>query len=489
MNEIFKTVLYDRFKKEYERLVGKDFDFFYTNIRSDLTVIDDIQGRELVLKNILSNIRKTKKRWIDRILSDKNSQINRDFDFASSEFKKVCDKKMTLKKFENYFGTTSVDEYINIKMDPLNEWRKDPDALLTDFIYIASMSRVAVRSAFKNDMIIVYSKLCYAEESRLDNTTKVPTILSQIPVDTTSKMSFLTDEQKKDLDMSTNIDTPSTIDRYIMIDENEQNKLLLQLEQKTYLQIKEGGNSGEVSDLLTQIALIKSVKYLNPLDVKIISYYYTHFHKIVLGDPIEKSIYQIVTDLGLSNQVKNYEAVENSIAKLGSTKLSYNLEGNSVNGILLESSIYVSNGIKMARVYLGSILKELIIKKSTLEYDGDIFNSLGGDAQQLAIWLQKRRYKASITNEGYNESVHLSKFSTAIYWNTKRLDRKRDRIIKALNELKNSSLIIKDFNYVKKTFSFDIEYIPLSAIELAKLNSPITEKQKIIDGDHIKSIT
>ena len=145
----------------------------------------------------------------------------------------------------------------------------------------------------------------------------------------------------------------------------------------------------------------------------------------MLGDPIEKSIYQIVLDLGLSNQVKNYEAVENSIAKLGSTKLSYNLEGNSVNGILLESSIYVSNGVKMARVYLGSILKELIIKKSTLEYDGDIFNSLGGDAQQLAIWLQKRRYKASITNEGYDETIHLSKFSTAdaarnihIYYNS-----------------------------------------------------------------------
>lgn len=488
MNEIFKKVLYDKFKKDYDKLVGKDFDFFYSTVRSDLVVIDDVQGRELVLKNIFANIRKTKKRWIDRILSDPKSQFNKEFDFAKSEYQKVLDKKITLKKFESYFGTKTVEDYRDIKLQPLEKWKYDNDALLTDFLYLSSMSKVALRSAFKNDMIIIYSKLCYEEESKIDNTTKVPTILSQIPVDTTSKMSFLTDEQKEELDMRTNIDSPSTIDRYIMIDESEQNKLLLQLEQKTYLQIKEGGNSGEVSDLLTQIALIKSVKYLNPLDVKIISYYYTHFHKIVLGDPIEKSIYQIVTDLGLSNQVKNYEAVENSIAKLGSTKLSYNLEGNSVNGILLESSIYVSNGIKMARVYLGSILKELIIKKSTLEYDGDIFNSLGGDAQQLAIWLQKRRYKASITNEGYNEVVHLSKFSTAIYWNTKRLDRKRDRIIKALNELKNSKLIIRDFTYVKKTFSFDVEYIPLSAIELAKLNSPITEKQKVIEGEHIKSI-
>ena len=345
MGEIFRTVLFDKFKVNYENLLGRDFDSFYDSLRSDLTSIDDIQGRELILKNIFSNVKKTKKRWLDKILRDKSSQYMQDIEFAKSEFNKVLNKKLSLKKFESYFGTTDLETYIKNKLEPLEEWKNSTESLLTDFPMLKVMNKVALKSAFRNDIIVVYSKLCYEEESRKDNTTKVPTILSQIPVDTTSKMSFLTEEQKKDLDKRTNIDTPSTIDRYIMIDENEQNKLLLQLEQKTYLQIKEGGNSGEVSDLLTQIALIKSVKYLNPLDVKIISYYYTHFHKIVLGDPIEKSIYQIVLDLGLSNQVKNYEAVENSIAKLGSTKLSYNLEGNSVNGILLDSSIYVSNGV------------------------------------------------------------------------------------------------------------------------------------------------
>ena len=113
---------------------------------------------------------------------------------------------------------------------------------------------------------------------------------------------------------------------------------------------------------------------------------------------------------------------------------------------------------------------------------------MGGDAQQLAIWLQKRRYKASITNEGYDETIHLSKFSTAIYWNTKRLDRKRDRIIKALDELKKSNLIIKDFTYAKKIFSFEVEYIPLSPIELARINTPVSEKQNVIEGNHLKRI-
>ena len=65
-----------------------------------------------------------------------------------------------------------------------------------------------------------------------------------------------------------------------MIGQKEQNELLMQLEQSTYLQIKSGANPMLVNDLLTQIAFIKAVKYLNRIDVKIIRYYYTHFHKM-----------------------------------------------------------------------------------------------------------------------------------------------------------------------------------------------------------------
>ena len=347
--------------------------------------------------------------------------------------------------------------------------RTNVDSLLSDFITIDTFTSIAINNAFKNDIFVLFSAFCYEEESNMNNTTKIPSILSQIPVDTTSRTYFLTNEQKKDLDKCTDISQPSTIDRYIMIGEDEQNELLLQLEQKTYLQIKNGGNSEQVLDLLTQIALVKSVKYLNRLDVKIISYYYTHFHKIVLGEPIIKSIYQITLDLGLANTIKNYDAIESSIAKLGSMTLSYNLEGNSINGIFLESSIYESNGVRMAKVYLGSILKELILKKSTLEYDGDIFNSLGADAQQLAIWLQKRRYTCAITNTPYNETISLSKLSTAIYWNTKRIDRKRDRLIVALSDLENNHIVVSTALYDKKNISFEINYIPLSSNELLKL--------------------
>lgn len=481
MIELFKNNIATKFNIKFKKLTNKNFDDFFKDLTSDLDDIEDIEKREFIIKNISLNVKRTKARWLKKMLTNKDSKLSKDIEFAEIQYRKVLKKQISLKKFKSYFDCENVDAYKEKCLIPLNKWKEDMNSLLTEFIYIDNLNKLAITSAFRNDILIEFSKFCEEQEASLNNTTKIPSILSQIPIDTTSRTYFLTDKQKKDLDTCTDINEFSTIDRYIMIGEDEQNELLLQLEQKTYLQIKHGGSSEKVLDLLTQIALIKSVRYLNRLDVRIISYYYTHFHKIVLGEPIIKSIYQITLDLGLANTIKNYDAIESSIAKLGSINLSYNIEGNSINGIFLESSIYENNGVRMAKVYLGSILKELILKKSTLEYDGDIFNSLGADAQQLAIWLQKRRYKCAITNTAYNETISLSKLSTAIYWNTKRIDRKRDRLIAALNELENSNIVVLASLYNKKNVSFEIKYIPLSSKELLRLHID-PSNNKVIKG-------
>lgn len=488
MNKGVKRELDKRFKDKYEKLVGKDFDVLCDSLEPDLNRLDDIDSIDLFLKNLSANVQKTKYRWHQKALSEKG-QVKKDVDFAKAQYEKVLNGELTISKFKSYFDAKNVNEYKTKLIDLLAEWKRDENNLLSDFKYFSKLTKKSLTSAFKNDITLTYIKYRSILDKDEAIMTKIPSILSDIPIDTTSRIDFLTDAQKRTLDLSDDITKPSTIDRYIMIGEEEQNELLFQLEQSTYIQIKSGGNSTKVQDLLTQIALIKSVKYLNRLDVKIISYYYTHFHKLVLGDAIEKSIYQITKDIGLANQPKNYEAVESSIAKLGSMTLSYNLEGNSINGIFLESSIYESNGARIAKVYLGTILKELILKKSTFEYDEVTFNILGADAQQLAIWLQKRRYKSAIKNEGYAETIYLSRFSTAIYWNTKRSDRRRDRIIAALEDLKANNLIISDFYYDRKSFGFELKYIPLSPRELAKLDAEELAKENLIEEQSYKLIT
>lgn len=469
MIQTFKNEINKTLKPKYEKLLKENFETFFISLSGDIKRLDNIYNKELIVKNLSRSIKTTKTRWLNKVLNDKNSTISKDIKFSEYQYKKVLSKELSLEQYKIYFGASDSNLYKTLLLEKVLFWKTDNSTLLTEFMYLSDLSKSSIKTAFKNDILILYSRYDKKIDDINNKVTRVPSILGDIPIDTTGKVDLLTDDQKKKLDKSSDFSKNSTIDRFIMIGQEEQNELLIQLEKSTYLQIKSGANPLLVNDLLTQIAFIKAVKYLNRLDVKIIRYYYTHFHKMVLGEPIIKSINLIVKDIGLTDGIKNYEAVEDSIAKLGSIKLSYNIEGTSVNGVFLESKIYTLNGAKIAEVYLGNILKELIIKKSTLEYDESVFNSLSDDSQQLAIWLQKRRYRAEINKQSFNEDIYLNEFSTAIYWNTKNHYRQRDRIKASLEELKKNEIIIKDFTYYSKMFQFNIEYLALSSKEKARL--------------------
>ena len=460
------------FKSKYEKLMNKSFDKFYKELYPELEQLYSLMDKDLALRNLkYNNIRMTKSRWVKKVLNDSNSSIYQEIQSARIQYDRVLSKEIEQKKFEDFFGAKNIDEYIKIKIEPLEFWRKSEDTLLTDFIYIDILSKRSISAAFRNDILVTFIIKCKEEEEDNDNITKIPSIFSDIPIDTTSRVDFLSDDQKSKLDESPDLTNPSTIDKLIMFDQEDKDhdNILMKLEKMTYLEIKRGGKSDKFLDMMTQIALLKSVKYLNSVDVNIIRYYYTHLEKMVLGEPINKTIYQVVTDLGMPNTPQYYEVVENSLAKLGSMNLSYDIEGNSIHGNLLGCMIYEEDGVKKATVYLGSILQAVVLKKSTFEYDEKIFNSLSYDSQQLAIWFQKRRYRAAINNDDYTETIGLGIFSTAIYWNTKRKDRQRSRVLAYLEELQNKNLIIKNYSYDKKLFQFNVEYIPLSPRELSKL--------------------
>lgn len=471
MIKSFKNEVYKVLKPKYDKLLKENFDIFFISLGGDIKRLDNIYNKDLIVKNLSRAIKTTKTRWVNKVLNDEKSSLYEEIKLSEYQYKKVLSKELKVAKYKSYFGTENSELYKIQLLDKIAFWKKDNNTLLTEFMYLSDLNKSSIKTAFKNDVLILYSRYDKEIDDNNNNVTKVPSILGDIPIDTTGRVDLLTDDQKITLDGSFDFSENSTIDRFIMIGKEEQNELLIQLEQSTYLQIKSGGNPLLVNDLLTQIAFIKAVKYLNRIDVKIIRYYYTHFHKMVLGEPIIKSINLIVKDIGLTDGIKNYEAVEDSIAKLGSIKLSYHIEGTSVNGVFLESKIYTLNGAKIAEVYLGNILKELIIKKSTLEYDESVFNSLSDDAQQLAIWLQKRRYRAEINKKSFNEDIYLNEFSTAIYWNTKNHYRQRDRIKASLEELKDNKIIIKEFIYYSKMFQFNVEYIALSSKEKAKLET------------------
>ena len=475
LNEI-KEEIYNKLKSKYEELFKKDFKIFFKT-----TILE--MDTDLEIKALLSKvIRPTKKRWIKMITNNKESSFNKNLELVRLSIEKANGDDEEISKILGLLGVKSIEEYEKSEFNKLQKWVNDDNKLLSEFVHLSELRNKSILSAFRNDITLSYLiNLESTEEPQTINkvsVTKVPAIFSQIPIDVTGKIDYLTTDQKKSLDCEN--DSVLTLDKLISLEGNEQEEILMKLEKKTYLEIKNGGNPDNYLDTMTQIALLKSIKYLNSFDTKIVNYYYNHFEHVVTGTPIDKSLYEITMELNMPNTSAYTEYVENSLAKLGSMNMTYNIEGNKLYGNLLSCMIYTKNGVKRAKVFLGAILQNLVIKDSAFEYDKDIYNNLSDASKQLAVWLQKRRYNLALnkTSQTRTEEIELVEFSNTIYFKTKRADRRRNTILKSLEELKTRKLIVTDFNYTKKSNTITIEYVALTIREKNKLG--------ILDHDLIK---
>lgn len=465
-----KNEIYKKFKDKYEKIVEDSFNKFF-----ELTSVDLVlpENNKTSINSLLRNtIRPTKKRWIKIIMNQEESTYNQEVSSAKTQYDKMKNGEIEESKFKSFFGALDIGEYKSRLLNELNKWTLDDNLYLTDFKYLTDLRKKSIISAFKNDINLFYllqseeQQTLYNENSAV---TKLPTILSELPIDTTCKIDYLTEAQKNNLEINNEKDTLNTLDKLVSLQGDEQDEILMKLEKKTYLEIKKGGNPNKFLDMMTQIALLKSIKYLNSFDTKIITYYYNHFDHVFTGSPIDKTFYQIAKELELPNTSKYYEYIEDSLAKMGSINMTYNIEGNKLYGNLLTCMLYNENGIKKAQVYLGGILQNLVIRDSAFEYDKEIFNRLSSTSQQLAIWLQKRRYNLAIKKDEFRDSIALKTFSNAIYFSSKRADRNRKKIIESLDELKNIRLIIQDYNYDKKIDNAVLQYMSLTIKEKKKL--------------------
>ena len=119
---------------------------------------------------------------------------------------------------------------------------------------------------------------------------------------------------------------------------------------------------------------------------------------------------------------------------------------------------------------------------SSLNFNKDVFDKLSADSQQIAIWLQNRRLKLSITNPELKETISLNEFADAILMTAKNVYKRRDRIIEALIELQNYNLIIENFEYEKKEYQFLIKYIKLPENIIKRIETEDFKAGELIEG-------
>jgi len=102
------------------------------------------------------------------------------------------------------------------------------------------------------------------------------------------------------------------------------------------------------------------------------------------------------------------------------------------------------------------------MKRSAFEYSNDLYNAFSKDAKQISTWLQMRRYKAYINDEPLETSCNLASTTFGIYWRGSRIDRKRKRVVDALEEMKAKNHIVKDYVYNKKNQELTIYFSNLN---------------------------
>lgn len=476
-NNEFKNEIYDTFKEKYVKLVDDDFDMFYDSLRSDMKALQDKRVNEILIKNLKRSTVYTKRNWNKKLVEDKKSAFNKEIDFVQVLYDQLKGKLITQEEFSNKFNAKSVQEYRKKILDKLDEWERDENKLLTDYPYLNDRQKRSIRTAFKNDILKL--SINHFKDVKI---MRVPSIMSDIAIDTTNRIDFLSKKDKEIIDQEDYTAFSSTIDKLLYSDTDSQQQLLLQLEHETFIKIKNGEEVSNVGDMVAKMAILKTIKTFNNFDKKIILYFYQHFYEVLSGKKIEKYISNIVEDLGLKNQTKYRDMVENSIAKIASMKISYNFEGHSINGVFFEAKIEEVEGRRKATVYLSGIIEDVIIKDNTINFYDNVYNNLSADAQQLAVMLQKDRMKLALEKKGYKQNISLMEFSRAIFWGTKRIDLQRKRIISALEELKLKNVVIKDYLYEKKNYMFNIEYIKFAEQDSDKLHRGDFRYGNIIEG-------
>ncbi|MGL5085738.1 MAG: hypothetical protein ACRC68_08505 [Clostridium sp.] len=476
MNQ-FKDQIYSYFEPKYEKFINEDFDVFYNSINGDIDKLNDKSVRDIVIKNLKRTVTNTKINWNKKIIEDKNSPFNKEIEFAELEYAQVISGVMKLKDFENKFKHNEAMEYKDTILSQLNEWQKDENKLLIEFRYFNLRQKRSMKVAFKND--ILKFAMNYFKDVKI---TRVPSIIGDMAIDTTNRIDFFSNADKENMEKQSDMFMTSTIDKLIYSDGDRQQELLLRLEHETFIKIKSGEEVTNVSDIVTKMAILKTLKTFNNFDKKIILYFYQHFYEVFSGKKIEKYIGDIVQDLGMKNQTKHRNMVENSIAKIASMKISYNFEGHSINGVFFEAKIEEKDGRRKATVYLSGIIEEVFIKDNTINFYDTTYSNLSADAQQLAVMFQKNRMKLAIEKSGYTQNIALMEFSRTIFWGTKRIDIQRKRIIAALNELMLKDVVLKSYTYNKKNYSFDIEYIPFPDETVNKIQSSEFKYGNIIEG-------
>lgn len=476
--EYIYHLIKDRLGKVVKASLGYEIEELFKDIESDITLITEKKDE---YNKLIKRIRMSKSRWYKDAINNEKSEVYKLLNSCKVQYIQVKKKIISIEEFEAYFKASNPESYEKMLLEDINKWVKDENCLLSDFPYFNTRTKRSKTLALKNDIIYLYRKY-----SVTDNVTMTPSVLSIFTFDPTNKATMFSEDE---IDKH-KLEKLDTIQSFMYNDESAQESLIVNLEKNTYLRSKQG----QVAvDLVTQIALLKLMKYFNNIDRGVISYFFKIFsYKAILERRVEVTIAEVTNAIGLSLNKRNREAVKESLIKLGGMKLEYSNKEYYLGGALFD--VYIEKGDKSevnksqrVTVVCGSFLNDLMFMNSSYNFDTEIYESLNSTSQQYALWLQKRRLNVIVNDNTEEEEIPFDVMTSPVRWNSSRTDRKRDKILETLKELKENKLIIQEYNYDKKTGRFKINYIGLPRQVIKGISSNKMNTGIFIDGKVIKT--
>lgn len=396
-------------------------------------------------------IRTTKKNWYKQLKKDVENRsftpIHNERDmlekFLGSKF---ADENM-VKSLENI---KDKDQFVNSRLQEVEEWANDSKSLITDFIYLDSKKEYQIERAFHNDIVFTiceYFKnaprnfISHVFKDIVDNPifadsrTKAE---GEIVVDEVNNTKVLINEYK--------LDSDRTLRSIISAKDDEGIEL-----SRTYL-------LDDIDQEIFQFAME------NRDDEQ-----FYNENKIVFD--IRPLLLRIYGNTGK----KSYESAVKRLKKIGAVrfegrKIGPNNEVTSDFLYNLFQHVEVKKDEGTGRVYaeisLSNALHEEYVAKKTYKLYTPLVNRLENKlAKMLFQSFQKERIQAYLDGREIKTYYSYSFFTRRIRFRTKLIQSTLEKIEEALQSLKDANIFLKSFE--RKGRGFEIILSPLSQTEIA----------------------
>lgn len=436
-------------------------------------------------------LRVTKKRWFDSVIKNNESPLYLEYNYAKYQY-----KVMKKSEFKNEFKCSNPEEYRDVLISQVQNWRENKEVLLIDFPYLKTQSKRMHTTAFRTDIdVFIFNYIYQYEKKNSGNYKDViskPLILLDIPskFGRNQKMKQLKMEDINSLTKGAKSSDPTsqllneifTGDIYEIGDKTGIVSFIDKEGKEEYIKKKEDKVIAIQMDNIDKIATT-----ITDSDVRVFStmldYIDAHFFR---DRTISFTLYRLAKDMyGDNINGRTYKDIVKSLNKLFMIKFRLYTSTDDMDrytsfGIL--DYLDIINNKKENRVdvkvSVSLPISDQIVEEKVIKVFREPLDALENSyAKNLIFKLQADRIVflsldevvecAAMGKKGEYRRLDMEFFEGIVYMNKNYRYRNVTLIEDALEDLRKNNLVVDEHH--REGYSFYIKYLPITEKESEKL--------------------